>query len=133
MLYYRVACQIGETQRWKWRSTSVTSLNTLLSVLRSYTAIPLERMLVFAATSKDHLDGMLQRKNNGFISTAVPARQMFQGPLLTSLDVARLELELQSDLDGYDEPYIFSVPVSVKEITRWIELRRYVQRGELVS
>jgi hypothetical protein len=132
MLYYRVAYQVEETQSWKWKSTSVTSLNALLNLLRSYNAIPQERIRVFMATSKDYMDEMLQRQNQGLLSTSVPADQITAGGTLNNLEVARMELELGAAGD-HDEPYVFSVPLSVKEMARWIDLRRYVLEGDLVS
>jgi hypothetical protein len=132
MLYYRVAYQAEETQSWKWKSTSVTSINALLNLLRSYNAIPQERIRVFMATSKDYMDEMLQRQNQGLLSTSVSADQITAGGTLNNLEVARMELELGSAGD-HDEPYVFSVPQSVKEMAHWIDLRRYVLEGDLVS
>jgi hypothetical protein len=132
MLYYRVACQAEESQSWKWKSTSVTSLNALLSLLRSYNAIPQERIRVFMATSKDHMDEMLSRQNQGLPSTSVSAEQITTGRALNNLDVVRLEMESGSSGD-HDEPYVFSAPVSVKEMVRWMDLRREVLENDLVS
>jgi hypothetical protein len=123
MLYYRVACQVEESQTWKWRSTSVTSLTSLFSLLRAYNAIPQERVRVFMATSKDHMDEMLSRQNQGLPCTSVLATQITAGGALNNLDVVRMETELGPAGD-HDVPYVFSAPVSVKEMICWIDLRR---------
>jgi hypothetical protein len=130
MIYYRVAFQGEQVHTWKWRSTSVTSLNSLQLLLRTYKAIPQDRILVFFATSRENMDEMLQRQNRGLIATAVSAEQFLEGKSLNTVEVARLELEL-SDAPDHDEAYVFTMPVTMKEWKAWVNLMLKVRSGEL--
>ncbi len=52
MIYYRVASQIDETSAtWKWKSTVLTSLDALFGYLKTFQAVPKDRMRVFLSSS----------------------------------------------------------------------------------
>jgi hypothetical protein len=74
-MYYRVAIQ-GETQpSWKWQSTTLSSLGSLLQWLQVYRAFPQERLRSFSSASPQELNEQLARENQGLFSSGVPAPQ----------------------------------------------------------
>jgi hypothetical protein len=79
MTYYRLAVQDPQTARWSWKTTTVTSLYAVFQLLRCYRALlPLDRILVFTSSSKEELDELLSRANNGLASGSVSAAQFLQ-------------------------------------------------------
>ena len=131
MIYYRVACQGECNPSWKWSSTSLTSLNALLALLKMYTTVPREHIRVFFSTSVEEMDEMLTRENQGLVSTSVSADQLLRGQGMNSIDIMRLELELSPSGD-HDAPYTFELPTSVRQTLAWTALLAKVQCGELV-
>jgi hypothetical protein len=73
-MYYRVAIQADTSTRWRWCSTVMSSLDTLLRFLRLNYA-PLEHLLVFSSGSCEELDEQFARENQGLSSKAVTAAQ----------------------------------------------------------
>jgi len=78
MTYYRIALQGLQSSTWTWKSTALTSLDAVLRLLRIYSAIPQERIRVFTASSKEDMDEMLNRENNGRASGSVTGAQFLQ-------------------------------------------------------
>ncbi|GHO87761.1 hypothetical protein KSZ_57670 [Dictyobacter formicarum] len=150
MIYYRVAfcveqapvestehinshCQaLTQQMVWKWRSTLLTSPHALFTLLRAYNYIPKENVRVFFASSETEMEDMLVRQNAGQISSSVTADQFMSGKRINTMDVKRLEFELNTDKD-HDEPYKFTLPLSISERMAWIALLRKRQQGELES
>ncbi|GCE05568.1 hypothetical protein [Dictyobacter aurantiacus] len=150
MIYYRVAfcveqTPVGNTEPinshcqaltqqmvWKWRSTLLTSPHALFTLLRAYSYIPKENVRVFFASSEAEMDDMLVRQNAGQISSSVTADQFMSGKRINTMDIKRLEFELNTDAD-HDEAYTFAMPVSIAERMAWIALLRRRQQGELES
>jgi hypothetical protein len=59
-MYYRLAIQQGRDRLdrpgpWQWKSTALSSLESLLQVLRLYGALPQERLRVFSSSSREGL------------------------------------------------------------------------------
>ncbi len=131
VIYYRVACQGECDPSWKWSSTSLTSINALLALLKMYTTVPREHIRVFFSTSVEEMDEMLTRENQGLVSTSVTADQLLSGQGMNTMDIMRLELELSQSGD-HDAPYTFELPVSIREVLTWTKLLTKVQCGELV-
>lgn len=129
MIFYRVAFQGDQPETWKWRSTSVTSMNALLLLLQTYKSLPQDRIRVFFGTSRESMEKMLQRENQGLVSTSVTADQMLDGKSISNLEVARLEMELNEG-ESVDEPYVFTAPTSIREMSAWIALMNRVRAGE---
>jgi len=50
-MYYRVAIQMEPLPTWQWRSTVLSSLQTLFQFLRLYRAFPQDRLRVFSSSS----------------------------------------------------------------------------------
>ena len=74
-MYYRVAFQVDPSARWQWKSTPLSSLNTLLQWLQYYRAFPKDRLRVFSASSRGELNEQLEQQNQGLPSTSLPAAQ----------------------------------------------------------
>jgi hypothetical protein len=77
-MYYRVATQVDAAPTWQWRSTVLSSLQTLIKFLQVYRAFPQDRLRVFSSSSREDLSEQLRRKNTGGESTSVTAAQFLQ-------------------------------------------------------
>jgi len=77
-MYYRVAIQVDPLPTWQWRSTVLSSLDTLFQFLRVYHAFPQNRLRVFSSSSREDLSEQLRRENTGGESTSVTAAQFLQ-------------------------------------------------------
>lgn len=87
-MYYRVATQAGDGATWKWKSTVLSSLETLFRFLRLYQALPQDQLRVFSSHSREELGEQLVRENEGLRSTSVTATQFLQERRLSSREVA---------------------------------------------
>ncbi len=77
-MYYRVAIQVDAQPPWKWQSTALSELSSLLQWLRVYRAFPQERLRIFSSASPQGLNEQLARENQGLLSSGVPAPQFLQ-------------------------------------------------------
>jgi hypothetical protein len=77
-MYYRIAIRRDPSAHWKWRSTSLSSLNTLFQFLRLYQALPQDCLRVFSSRSREDLNEQLERENQGLESNSVTAAQFLQ-------------------------------------------------------
>ena len=76
MKYYRLAFQERPSSTLAWKSTVLTSLDDLLQLLvRIRHVIPLERVRMFTASSKEDLDEQINCENNGLPSVSITAAQ----------------------------------------------------------
>jgi hypothetical protein len=79
MKYYRLALQDRQTARWSWKTTALTSLQTVFQLLRSYSSLlPQDRIRVFTSSSKEELHELLSRENDGLVSGSVSAAQFLR-------------------------------------------------------
>ncbi len=76
-MYYRVAIQVNQQPAWHWKSTVLSSLDTLFRFLRLYSALPQDRLRVFSS-SREGMDELLAHVNNGAESNSVTAAQFLQ-------------------------------------------------------
>ena len=74
-MYYRVAIQGDSSVLWQWKSTVLSSLDTVLQFLRLYRALPLDRLRVFSSSSRGELQSQLEQENKGLPSTSLTAAQ----------------------------------------------------------
>jgi hypothetical protein len=51
-MYYRVAIQGDPSLPWQWKSTPLSSLNTLLQWLQFFRAFPKARLRIFSSASR---------------------------------------------------------------------------------
>jgi hypothetical protein len=130
MIYYRVALKSEQSSAWKWRSTAITSLNALFQLLKPYNSVPQDQIRVFFSSSQDNMDGMLNRQNEGLITSSVTARELLAGQPINTLEVTKLELEL-NDGGDHDIPYEFTLPASLPQLLAWTRLMHKVRNGEL--
>ena len=86
-MYYRVAIQVEPSPLWQWKSTVLSSLNTLFQFLRLYRALPQDHLRVFSSSSQEGLKEQFAQENNGLGSTSVTAAQFLQDRMLYSTPV----------------------------------------------
>lgn len=72
-MYYRVAIQVDAVPTWRWKSTVLSSLDTLFRFLRLYRALPQQSLLVCSSSSREGLQEQLMQENQGCGSAAVTA------------------------------------------------------------
>ncbi len=82
-MYYRLAIQRGRDQldrpsTWQWKSTALSSLQSLFQVLRLYGALPQEHLRVFSSPSREGLEEQFRQENSGLGSASVTAAQFLQ-------------------------------------------------------
>jgi hypothetical protein len=82
-MYYRIAIRSDgdhkdQSPDWKWFSTALGSLNSVLLFFQYYRVLPLDRLCVFASSSRKELKEQLLRENTGLGSYSVPARQFWR-------------------------------------------------------
>jgi hypothetical protein len=82
MMYYRVAIQPKGSVRWQWKSTALSSLDTVIRFLRLYQALPPDRLRVFSSLLREELDSQLANENNGLGSHSVTAAQFLRKRLI---------------------------------------------------
>jgi hypothetical protein len=71
MIYYRVALRANHSPAWKWQSTILTSLEALFRWLRMYGGLSNDCIRLFFASSKQGLDKMSIRANQGAVSNSM--------------------------------------------------------------
>jgi len=92
-MYYRVAwyqsaIQVHPLPGWQWKSTVLSSLQTLFQFLRLYSALPQDRLRVFSSSLCEDLDGQLLQENQGLGSHSVTAAQFLQELMIRSPEVS---------------------------------------------
>jgi len=86
-MYYRIAIQqeadrSDQLQGWKWRSTVLSSLESLFLWLRLYGTLPQDRLRVFTSASRERLDEQLRQENQELGCYSVTAAQFLQKRLI---------------------------------------------------
>lgn len=82
MVFYRVAIQAISPQGWRWKSTILSSLDTLFHFLRLYQGSPQNHLRVFSSSFREGLNEQLIRENNGLESNSVTAARFLQERML---------------------------------------------------
>jgi hypothetical protein len=156
-MYYRIAIHSQSSPAWRWVSTPLGSLNSVLQWLRFYRALPRDRLSVFESASREDLSGQLLCESSGVSSRSIPAAKFLSAgsdgscattrdttntaqdtancqPLVKSsesfLDQRRNALECGAGGD-HDLPYRFSMPASMPQLLAWVHLLTRVERGDL--
>jgi hypothetical protein len=125
-MYDRIAIQ-GEAQPpWKWQSTVLSGLCSLLQWLQVYRTFPQERLRICSCASLQELNEQLARENQGLVSASVLAPQFLQERRSAAQGAAR-EAVAGGD---HDLPYQFTLPTSLPQVLGWIKLLVRVQRGD---
>src|SRR5215471_7905307 len=102
-MYYRVAIQADTSARWRWCSTVLSSLDTVVGFLRLYYA-PLEHLLVFSSGSCEEIDEQLARENQGLGSSSVTAAHFLQERLIRSPEMTQGTPERDEGADRRWQP-----------------------------
>lgn len=87
-MYYRVAIQVDNESTWQWKSTPLSSLNTLFQWLQFFRALPKDRLRIFSSASREEMNEQLAQENQGLLSTSVTAAQFLQERLIGSREMA---------------------------------------------
>ena len=77
-MYYRIAIQVDAQPPWKWQSTVLSGLSSLLQWLQVYRAFSHERLRIFSSPLREALNAQLAWENQGLVSASVPAIQFLQ-------------------------------------------------------
>jgi len=117
---------------WCWKSPFFKSLAGVLGVLNLYRNMPKESIRVFLFTSTQQMDVMLERANQGALSTAVTVKQLWDAQRTNWMEIRRLELELGEGGDC-DLPYSGHLTPSNAQALAWTRLCARRVRGELMS
>ncbi len=93
-MYYRIAIQRQEDQldrppSWQWKSTVLSSLQTLFQFLRLYGALRHDDLRVFSSCSRESLEEQLRQENLGLGSPSVTAAQFLHERLIHTPEVTR--------------------------------------------
>ena len=74
-MYNRVATQVDGAPAWQWKSTVLSSLDTLFQFLRLFCTLPHDQLRVFSSSSREGLAEQLEQENRGLVSSSVTAAQ----------------------------------------------------------
>ncbi len=115
-MYYRVAIQVDAGPTWQWKSTVLTSLDTLFRFLRLYHALPQQSLLVCSSHSREGLQEQLEQENQGLASNAVTAtRFLHERGIQPPTEVSRAtERERETPLGGAPVAVLSQEPVGVR-------------------
>jgi hypothetical protein len=92
-MYYRVAVRVDAAPTWQWKSTVLSSLDTLFQFLRLLRALPQDRLQVFSSCSRQGLAEQLERENKGLASNSVTAAQFLRERMIHPPTAVRRSLE----------------------------------------
>ncbi len=73
MTYYRIARKNHQSSLWQWKSTPLTSLQTVFRFLRLYSHIPQDQLRVFSSSSREGLKELFEEEKQGGLQTSVTA------------------------------------------------------------
>lgn len=93
MIYYRIAMRSTRTNLWQWKTTTLTSLETLFGAMRLYSSAPKHLLRIFFASSTVNLDDMLGRENSGLMSNSISAELFLKAKRIDAQEMLRLEAE----------------------------------------
>ena len=85
---------------------------------------------MFLFTSTQQMDAMLQRANQGALSTAIAVKQLWDAHRTSWIEVRHLEVELGEGGD-HDQPSSGHLTPSRSQALAWTKLRARQARGEL--
>jgi hypothetical protein len=78
MIYYRIAWKNHQSSVWRWKSTKLTSLQTVFHFLRLHSAIPQDHLRVFSSSSCEGLEELLEEENKGRQQISVTAEHFLR-------------------------------------------------------
>jgi hypothetical protein len=87
-MYYRVAIQVDPSPLWQWKSSVLSSLDSLFQWPRLYRTLSQERLRIFSCFSREGRDEQLMRENKGLGSSSVTATQFLHEGRISSQEGA---------------------------------------------
>ncbi len=88
-MYYRVATQVDGAPAWQWKSTVLSSLDTLFQFLRLLRALPPDQLRIFSSSSREGLLEQIEQENQGLAPHSVTATQFLQDRMIQPPAVVR--------------------------------------------
>jgi hypothetical protein len=131
MIYYRIALKGSQSTTWRWKSSLLTSFEGVLGLLNMYRCTPREYTRVFLSTAPEQMEEMLNRANQGLLSTAITVDQLWDKHSMSWIEVKRLKMELGAGGD-HDCLYTWSLSSSRLQVLAWTKLLARRERGEFV-
>src|SRR5260370_14027015 len=132
MMYYRVAIQVAQVPHWQWRSTALSELPALFQLLRLYRALPQDHLRVFSSSSREELDELLARENNGDGSGSATAAQFLQERRIGGRAMTQGAAEPRQHGTGEDQ-VLGSISVSTQAASNSTNLRAPPQAEGILS
>ncbi|MGB8348070.1 MAG: hypothetical protein WCD86_24525 [Ktedonobacteraceae bacterium] len=109
-MFYRVAIQSNTSSAWQWKSTALSSLDTLFKFLRIYHILPQDRLRVFSARSREEMNDLLMQEKRGLASCSVTAAQFLRE---RGLRVPCTSTETASQKQQREQEYVGTGSVAV--------------------
>ena len=78
MTYYRIAYKNQQSSLWQWKSTPLTSLQTVFQFLKPYSYILQDQLRVFSSSSREDLKKQLEEENQRGLQTSVTAEDFLR-------------------------------------------------------
>lgn len=122
-MYYRVAIQrqaeqLDRPPSWQWKSTALSSLQTLFQWLRLYGALPQDHLRVFSSSSREGLQEQLVRENQGCESHSVTATHFLQARRIHAPEVTRATPARQRGASQQMASIAVATPPTINESSR---------------
>ncbi len=121
-MYYRVAIKVDSLPIWQWKSTVLSSLDTLFRFLRLYSTLPQEGLWVFSSPSREGLQEQLVQENQGLGSNAVTAAQFLCERLIRPLEGVRRIAEREAGTNIEMIPIAISTQQAHNERSRGVNM-----------
>jgi hypothetical protein len=114
-MYYRIAIQRDQQLPWRWQSTSLNSLSTLMQFLRPYAVLPQDQLRVFACSSKEGLEEQLVQENKGLGSDSVTAAQFLRERMIRPPETPRGASECEEEAYQQIESIVVATQPSINK------------------
>jgi hypothetical protein len=85
----RTGEQVDSSPGWRWKSTVLSSLDTLFQFPRLYRVLSQDQLRVFSSSSREGLAEQLVQENKGLGSDSVTAAQFLRERMIRPTEVAR--------------------------------------------
>lgn len=127
-MYYRVAIRGDVSSTWQWKSTTISSLNSLLQFLRRFHDLPQDHLRVFSSSSREELNEQLERENLGLGSDSVTAAQFLQKRMLGSQQGTSTAMSTGPALNGNSRTNAYNKSANGSLESRQVEREHEVKR-----
>jgi hypothetical protein len=121
-MYYRVAIKVDSLPIWQWKSTVLSSLDTLFRFLRLYGTLSQECLWVFSSPSREGLEEQSVQEKQGLSSDAVTAAQFLRERLIRPPEGMRRRAEREAGTNMEMIPIAISPQQPHKERSRGVNV-----------